>query len=107
MRSEALHGNIWPEIFGRAWEGSLVKTAILAMYLRRLKASGWLDTVDHWIAISEGMSRRSLKSDGAGWGEYFHQDRFFKFDLASISKSSGCGQADISLRGFGASSPKC
>jgi glycosyltransferase involved in cell wall biosynthesis len=62
VRSEALHGNIWPEIFGRAWEGSLVKTAILAMYLRRLKASGWLDTVDHWIAISEFMRDKFIEA---------------------------------------------
>jgi hypothetical protein len=43
------------------------------------------------------MSHRSLKPAVAGWGEYFHQNRFFKSDLDCISKSSECGQADISL----------
>jgi glycosyltransferase involved in cell wall biosynthesis len=62
VRDEALHGNPWPEVFGRAWERSLTKTAMLALHLRRLQSSGWLDVVDRWIAISEFMRGKFVEA---------------------------------------------
>ena len=51
----ALRGNSWPEILGGAWNGSRVKTAVLAWHLGRLRRSGALDAVKVWIAISAFM----------------------------------------------------
>lgn len=62
VRDEALYGNSWPEIFGRAWERSLPKTALLAFHLHRLIFSGWLDTVDCWIAVSEFMRKKFIEA---------------------------------------------
>ena len=62
VRDEALHGNPWPEVFGRAWERSLKKTAMLAFHLRRLRKSDWLDSVDQWIAISEFMRDKFVEA---------------------------------------------
>lgn len=62
VRDEALHGNPWPEVCGRAWERSLKKTAMLAFHLRRLRNSGWLDAVDRWIAISEFMREKFVEA---------------------------------------------
>lgn len=62
VRDEALHGNPWPEVLGRAWERSLTKTALLAFYLRRLQSSGWLDAVDRWIAVSEFMRGKFIEA---------------------------------------------
>jgi glycosyltransferase involved in cell wall biosynthesis len=62
VRDEALHGNPWPEVCGRAWERSLKKTAMLAFHLRRLRKSGWLDAVDRWIAISEFMRDKFVEA---------------------------------------------
>lgn len=62
VRDEALSGNLWPEIMGRAWEHSFRKTAVLAYYLKRLRNSGWLDAVDHWIAISEFMREKFVEA---------------------------------------------
>ncbi len=59
---EALRGDPWQEVFGRAWERSLTKTALLAFYLRRLQSSGWLDAVDRWIAISEFMRGKFIEA---------------------------------------------
>jgi glycosyltransferase involved in cell wall biosynthesis len=62
VRDEALHGNVWPEIFGGAWERSFKKTALLALHLHRLRKSGWLDAVNHWIAVSEFMRRKFIEA---------------------------------------------
>jgi glycosyltransferase involved in cell wall biosynthesis len=62
VRDEALHGNLWPEVLGRAWERSLKKTAMLALHLHRLRTSGWLDAVDRWIAVSEFMRHKFVEA---------------------------------------------
>jgi glycosyltransferase involved in cell wall biosynthesis len=49
----ALHGNPWPEIFSGAWQGSRIKTAILAWHLYRARKKGLFEIVDHWLAISD------------------------------------------------------
>ncbi len=51
----ALHGNPWPEILHGAWQGSRLKTAILAWHLQHAIRKGLLDCVDHWLAISDFM----------------------------------------------------
>jgi glycosyltransferase involved in cell wall biosynthesis len=62
VHDESLHGNPWPEIFGRAWERSLIKTTLLAFHLRRLRLNGWLDAVDRWIAISEFIRDKFIEA---------------------------------------------
>jgi glycosyltransferase involved in cell wall biosynthesis len=62
VRDEALHGNSWPEVIGRSWERSFTKTALLAIQLHRLRSSGWLDTVDHWIAVSDFMRGKFIEA---------------------------------------------
>ncbi len=62
VQDDALRGNPWPEVFGRAWEHSLTKTAMLAFHLQRLRKSGWLDAVDRWIAISEFMRDKFVEA---------------------------------------------
>lgn len=58
----ALHGNPWPEILGGAWNKSVVKTAILAWHLARLRRSGALESVKLWIAVSEFMRDVMIKA---------------------------------------------
>ncbi|MBN8458967.1 MAG: glycosyltransferase [Verrucomicrobia bacterium] len=55
VNEAALHGNPLPEILAGAWNGSRVKTAILAWHLARLRRSGALDAVKAWLAISQFM----------------------------------------------------
>jgi glycosyltransferase involved in cell wall biosynthesis len=50
---EALRGNFWREVRAGAWQGSKLKSAIMALVLRRLHRSGWLDNVKAWVCISE------------------------------------------------------
>ncbi len=50
-----LRGNPWPEVMGRAWERSFLKTFLVAGYQSKLVSSGTLDVVRRWIAISEFM----------------------------------------------------
>jgi glycosyltransferase involved in cell wall biosynthesis len=55
MVDAALRGNPWPEILSGAWQGSRIKTAILAWHLHRTRKKGLLDMVDRWIAPSAFM----------------------------------------------------
>jgi glycosyltransferase involved in cell wall biosynthesis len=61
---EALRGNFWREVTVGAWQGSKLKSAIMALVLRRLHRSGWLDHVKAWVCISEFL--RDKLVHGAG-----------------------------------------
>jgi len=50
-----LRGNPWPEVMGRSWEKSFLKTFLIASYQSKLVKSGTLDVVRRWIAVSEFM----------------------------------------------------
>jgi len=58
----ALTGNPWPEILGRAWERSFLKTFLVASYQAKLIKSGTLDVVNTWIAVSEFMRERFIEA---------------------------------------------
>lgn len=62
MTAAALHGNPWPEILTGAWQGSRIKTAILAWHLWRARKHGLLECVSHWLAISEFMREQFIKA---------------------------------------------
>ena len=57
-----LHGNPWPEVFGRAWERSFLRTFLVATYQSRLISSGTLDVVKRWIAVSEFMRDKFISA---------------------------------------------
>jgi glycosyltransferase involved in cell wall biosynthesis len=50
---EALQGDYWREVRTGAWQGSRLKSAVMALVLKRLHRSGWLDSVKAWVCISE------------------------------------------------------
>ncbi|WP_035611025.1 glycosyltransferase family 4 protein [Haloferula sp. BvORR071] len=55
-----LYGNPWPEVFGRAWERSFLRTFLMATYQSRLIRSGALDVVKRWIAVSDFMREKFI-----------------------------------------------
>lgn len=57
----AMNGNPWPEVLGRGWERSFVKTFLLAVQQRRLLKRGDLDAVSKWIAVSDFMRDRFVE----------------------------------------------
>jgi glycosyltransferase involved in cell wall biosynthesis len=57
VEDAAMRGNPWPEIRAGSWNGSALKTAVLAWHLGKLRRSGALDEVRAWITISEAMRR--------------------------------------------------
>lgn len=61
---DALHGNLGPEVCEGVWQGSVLKSALFATMLQMLYASGWLENVRAWIAISDFM-RDQLIASGA------------------------------------------
>ncbi|MDA7901184.1 glycosyltransferase family 4 protein [bacterium] len=63
VQDDALKGNIWKEVIAGAWGGSRMRSALMALYLKRFRASGGLDRVSHWLAISEFMRDQFI---GAG-----------------------------------------
>jgi glycosyltransferase involved in cell wall biosynthesis len=62
LLTEALHGNYWREVKLGAWQDSVVKSALFAMMLKLLHASGWLRSVKAWVAISEFMRDRLVEA---------------------------------------------
>lgn len=61
---EALRGNFWREVRAGAWQGSVLKSAVMALLLLRLQRSGWLENVKAWICISEFLREKFV--NGAG-----------------------------------------
>jgi glycosyltransferase involved in cell wall biosynthesis len=59
---EALRGGYWREVMAGAWQGSRVKSALMALALRRLQRSGWLRSVRRWIAISDFMRNQLVEA---------------------------------------------
>ncbi|MGJ8696851.1 MAG: glycosyltransferase [Verrucomicrobiaceae bacterium] len=62
IRENALKGNRWREVLGRAWEGSFLKTGLMAYYLDRLDRRGWLDSLSHWVAVSDFMREKFIEA---------------------------------------------
>ena len=62
VNDASLRGNVWPEILHGSWEGSRIKTAILAFFQRRLNSRKGLELVDHWIAVSEFMRDKFIEA---------------------------------------------
>ena len=63
VNDAALRGNLWPEILAGAWEGSWLKTLVLAYHLRRLRTRKVLTQVTGWITVSDFMREKFI---GAG-----------------------------------------
>lgn len=70
MLEQSLHGNYWPEVRHGAWQGSVLKSAVMALVLKLLHKSGWLGCVKAWVCISEFLQG---KFTGAGFA---HEDVF-------------------------------
>lgn len=60
VHDDALGGAVWPEILHAAWEGSTLKTALLAWHLRHFVTGGGLERVHHWIAVSDFMRSKFI-----------------------------------------------
>ena len=60
--TEALHGHWWREVKFASWQDSVVKSALFAVMLKLLHASGWLQSVKAWIAISDFMRDRIIET---------------------------------------------
>lgn len=62
LTPESLHGHYGREVRGGAWQGSVLKSAIFAMLLKRLHRSGWLRSVKAWVCISEFIRDRFIEA---------------------------------------------
>ena len=58
----ALFGRMLPEVIHGSWEGSRLKTALLAYHLKVALRNGLIQKVDHWIAISDFMRRKFIEA---------------------------------------------
>ncbi len=59
---EALRGHYWREVKFASWQDSVIKSVLFAMMLKLLHASGWLNSVKAWVAISEFMRDRLVEA---------------------------------------------
>lgn len=53
--TEPLRGNFWPEVCHGVWQQSVAKSAIMAIAMKLLLRSQWLDSVKAWVCVSEFM----------------------------------------------------
>lgn len=60
--ADGLEGKFWPEVKAAAWQGSWLKSACMALMLKRLQISGRLDQVKCWIAISDFMRESFIRA---------------------------------------------
>jgi len=61
---ESLRGNYWREVRKGAWQGSVLKSAIFALVLKRLHRSGWLGSVRAWMCCSQFMRDKFIQGAG-------------------------------------------
>jgi len=59
---DSLRGNYWKEVRHGAWQNSVIKSAVLATALKFLHATGWLDAVKGWVAISKFMRDKFIEA---------------------------------------------
>lgn len=62
MTPESLRGHYAREVRLGAWQGSVLKSAVFALVLKRLHRSGWLAAVRAWICISEFIRDRFIET---------------------------------------------
>lgn len=62
LMPEALHGSYGREVLSGSWQGSVLKSALFALLLKRLHRSGWLTSVKQWVAISDFMRDRMIEA---------------------------------------------
>lgn len=62
IHDEALYGNRWPEIIHGAWEGSVLKTALLAFYYKRLEQARVFENVARWVTVSDFMREKFISA---------------------------------------------
>lgn len=60
IQDAALHGNPWPEILHGAWEGSILKTALLAFYFSLLTKRSVFQSIAKWVAVSDFMKEKFI-----------------------------------------------
>lgn len=61
---EALRGDYRREVRTGAWQDSKLKSAVMALVLKRLHRSGWLDTVKAWVCISDFLRDKLVQGAG-------------------------------------------
>ncbi len=61
---EALRGDYRREVKAGVWQGSRLKSAIMAMVLKRLHRSGRLRSVKAWVCISEFLKEKLVQGAG-------------------------------------------
>jgi len=59
---DPLHGDYWTEVKEGAWMNSVTRSAMMALLLKLLHRSGWLESVKTWIAISDFMRDRLIEA---------------------------------------------
>lgn len=60
--TEPLYGDYRQEVMQGAWMNSRLRSALMAVLLKALHRSGWLDAVTLWIAISDFMRSKLIES---------------------------------------------
>lgn len=62
LTPEILYGSYLGEVLSGAWQDSVVKSALFALMLKMLHRSGWLKSVQAWIAVSDFMRQRFIEA---------------------------------------------
>ena len=87
---ESLQGHYWKEVRYGGWQQSVIKSAIFALALKMLHASGWLHAVKGWIAISDFMKQKFIEAGVDPSLVYVHSHFWeFQTEQDDISEDQG------------------
>ncbi len=62
IQPDSLHGHHFRAVMDGVWMGSRVRSAMMAVLLKLLRRSGWMDSVKMWVAISDFMRERLIEA---------------------------------------------
>ncbi len=77
LETSGLQRRFMPEILAGAWQGSVVKTAVMAMMLHTAHLLGWYRRVSAWIAVSGFVRDRFIEAGVPAEKVHVHAYPFF------------------------------
>ena len=63
LRDDAIRGNQWGEVLGGAWDGSVLRTALMAYCLKRWRVRSSGRQVNAWMAVSDFVARKLVEGN--------------------------------------------
>lgn len=85
LETSGLQRRFMPEIMAGAWQGSVLRTAWMALMLHTAHKLGWYRRVSAWIAVSNFVRDRFIEAGVPAEKVHVHAYPFFPRDAAPVA----------------------